>query len=194
MARQVNGEPPGDLIRYVPKPYGNREAEPEDTVVVWYRAPTERQKRKIRTKNDHITYASDENGMPVKDEDGKPIIRIEMGAENAKDEEILTKFVERVDNYVNPKGEPINTGPLLVEHGEPHFISDISLKIRSGLVRDADKKKKQSEQQSSPSQTQENLTGTARPAERAALISQETAMAGAIQTTNTSSPTQKEAV
>jgi hypothetical protein len=172
MSRRVKSYAPGELRRYVPEAFGNaRDPEP---VTVWIRYPTERQKRELDKVGGKSLMAIGADGKVVRDAAGNPIVEVDNAAANRRAELACELFVEKVENYTNAAGEPIENGAELALHGETEILSDIASEIEHSLTLRADLGKSSSAQSDSKQSETQASAGTAPGASEKELTSSAT--------------------
>ena len=179
MARTACGAPPGELRKYIPKAYGNDKD--NDPVTIWYRVPTERQKRELGSKDERMRLAIGEDNLPILDEEGNPKIEIDMSAEMERQHLTLERFVEKVENYTCADGQAIVAGEDLAKYAEPDIFNEVVAEIFSSMALGGASAKKSKEQPASVSAETKASSGIANNAESTDLTSNETATGTATQ-------------
>ena len=90
--------------------------------------PTLRDKRLLLATNVQNSIKVDEQGRPLQDDDGEPIINVNVTNSFGLYEHCVQKFVTRVENYEGPNG-PIATAQDLIDHGELEVLVEASAAI-----------------------------------------------------------------
>ena len=139
MALRVNRPPWGEERRYVPKAFGNRED--SDPCAVYIRQPTEAQRRAVtRTATAGAGFSIGSDGQPALDENGD--IRISFGDDQIDwQREIVKRFVVRVENYTDSRGNAITNGEELAEHGDSAVVEEVANEIWEAVGLRPDAKK-----------------------------------------------------
>lgn len=124
MARNLaGGIAPGTERAFVPQSGGN--AEDPDPIVVWFRQPTEKDRRWIIGD---VRIANGETQSTLRDQ-------------QAWIEKAVLRFVASIDGYGGADGQPIDTAERLVEHGETEILAEVGQAILTSMeMSDAEKK------------------------------------------------------
>ena len=155
MARKAGHGATGDKIRYVPEAFSNRDAPAEDQVIVYYRSPTESDKRAIASFGERQEVERVGDDVSVKIEHGATLTRLEFAC---------ARHVVEVENYVDENDQPIEDGKAFAKHGETPFIIEVGSLIL-GRLDTAELEKKAPESQSSCSLGIRALSGGVTSAE-----------------------------
>lgn len=127
MARRLKGPPPGDVRKFVPESYGNRDD--ADPVVVWIKQPTELERRRIDAGQEPVAFARDRDGKPRRDGNDNLVMTVDLRQIIDRQVDAISLFVTRVDGYELSSGEAIDDGASFAENGEPDFIAEVYLEI-----------------------------------------------------------------
>lgn len=159
MARRLKGPPPGDVRKFVPESYGNRDD--ADPVVVWIKQPTELERRRIDAGPEPIAFARDKDGKPTRDGNDNLVMTVDLRQVIDRQVDAISLFVTRVDGYELSSGEAIDDGASFAENGEPDFIAEVYLEITEAMELTDDEKKALNEPSSStPPATSPDTTAT----------------------------------
>jgi hypothetical protein len=156
----------GDAVVYVPKAYDNDKAPLGDRVIVHYREPNDRDRRRLKFGGD--------TGRVRKFEDGTVEIEPNAEAEIIRMERAIENNVVKVENYIGPQG-PIETGIQFAEYCEDLFFFEVARVILDGVAVSDQEKKDSSESQASCSQETSPSGGIAKRALSKGSTQQETA-------------------
>jgi hypothetical protein len=139
MGRSISGPKPGEIREYVPRAFGNdKDADP---VKVWIRNPTAREKREVMSIGGKSRVAIGTDGRPALNKDGMPMVEVDTPESWIHQHEMVTRFVEKTENYKGPGGLPIGNGSDLAMHGETEIVSEVAVEIQSALSLTLDEKK-----------------------------------------------------
>lgn len=124
--RTICGHKPGELVKFVPEAFGNRND--QDPVTIWYRSPSEHERRVYMTFGQSLII---QNGIVTTNSDD----HVERQAR------MVEGLVEKVENYTGRAG-PIKNGSDLAKHGESEIVSEVYLELTSASVLTPDVEKK----------------------------------------------------
>lgn len=127
--RTVPGPVPGVVRPFIPSAFENRND--PIPVKVWIKQPTEDDKRKF----DAATK------LQLRMEGSEMRAVIPGGAELERWRDLVSKFVEKVENYSAPDGNAIDNGKKLAEHGETEFLKEIAHEIMTAASLSEQEKK-----------------------------------------------------
>ena len=129
--RKVCGHKPGAEVKFVPTSFGNDRD--DDPVTVWYRSPSERERRRLLAGGDEITVRQGD--------DGKPVVKTTSASNVDRQTRTIEALVVKVKNYTGRKG-PIANGEDLAEHGETEIVTEVFNELTSNLALTDDEQKK----------------------------------------------------
>jgi hypothetical protein len=139
MAIHFTGPTPHEERGYTPQVFGNRQ-DPKPCKV-WIKTPTEKDKREVEGDGSVINFAVDSDGMPLRDANGNPMMRIDNEEAMRRHHRALARFVVRVENCTGPAG-PILTGANLAEHGHTALVTEVFHEVMRAVELTADEIKK----------------------------------------------------
>jgi len=120
----------GQRRRFVPHSFDN-DKDPAP-VAVWYRVPTEREKREIFSIGERVRLV----------DGGSVVVESSAADELSRQHHAIRLLVEEVENYSTATGEPINTGSKLAEHGESAIVFEVVSELFGSMSLTADLEKK----------------------------------------------------
>jgi hypothetical protein len=157
---------PGDVVVYTPKADGNRKAPLEDRVVVHYREPNDRDRRRLKFGGSAGTVRKFKDGtVEITPDADSEVVRMERAVEGN---------VEKVENYIGPNG-PITNGIEFAEYAEDVFFFEVARLILDGMDVSDQEKKHSSGQLDSFCEETQALGGIAKRALSKGLTQPETA-------------------
>jgi hypothetical protein len=152
MAINFTGPAPHTEREYAPQVFGNRQ-DPKPCKV-WIKTPTEKDKREVEGDGSVIKFSVDNDGMPLRDAAGNPVMQIDNEETMRRHHRALERFVVRVENCTGPAG-PILTGADLAEHGLTSLVTEVYREIMASVsLSDAEQKKSKGSPDSCSAATQ----------------------------------------
>jgi hypothetical protein len=130
MGRKIKGYKSHDEREYIPEAFGNRDD--SNPIRVWIKTPTEKDKREVEGDGSVIRFAVDDEGMPLRDKEGNPVMEIDNEETMRRHHKAIERFVAKVDNYAGPDGD-IVTGRQFSEYGETAIVTEVYREIMASI-------------------------------------------------------------